>query len=204
MAKGQVTSDDLASGIKSFGGLSSLGGTSRPVRDNPFRDTRSEPVPPATIVPTTIVTAPEPAPEAPRLEVINGTDHAQPTPEAKQPAAPEPARVRKSVAPRESERRAPVAPVDVPEPAAGGREKKTEIYTERVTVLLDPDLRDGAEALAKKLQRSRSQKGERITANTVIRVALRAMLETFDPPSFGLLNTEEEIYDYLLRQRSRK
>ena len=50
-----------------------------------------------------------------------------------------------------------------------------------MTVLLDPELRDGAEALAKKLQRSRLEKGERITANTVIRVALRAMLETFTP-----------------------
>ena len=36
MAKGQVTTDDLATGIKAFGGLSSLGGTPRAVRDNPF------------------------------------------------------------------------------------------------------------------------------------------------------------------------
>ena len=66
MAKGQVTDEDLASGIKGFGGLGSLGGVSpRPVRDNPFRDTRAEA--PRPVVVTSAVETP---PEAPKLEVV--------------------------------------------------------------------------------------------------------------------------------------
>ena len=71
MAKGQVTPDDLAIGMKAFGELSSLGGAPRPVRDNPFRDTRSEPAPPTDC---RRVAAPDPIQEAPHLEVINGHD----------------------------------------------------------------------------------------------------------------------------------
>src|SRR5690242_7872763 len=110
MAKGQVSSDDLATGIKSFGGLSSLGGSSRPVRDNPFRDTRAEPA-----APVAPVAPPGPPPESPRPGVINGTDHPEAEAEPQVPEVVEPAPERKPAALRESQRRIPVAPAIIPE-----------------------------------------------------------------------------------------
>lgn len=204
MAKGQVTTDDLASGIKSFGGLSSLGGAPRPARDNPFRDTRTE-----AVQPVAAVTVPEPAPETPRLEVINGHEKPEVGEGTKPLAPPRPPRERKPTVARATERIATPTPLSVPNPDASmpnpnGSEKKTEIYTERVTALLNADLRDRAEALAKDLQRRRTQKGERITTNTVIRVALRAMLESFQPSTIAELNTESELYEAVLQQWSRK
>jgi hypothetical protein len=197
MAKGQVTTDDLSTGMRSFGGLSSLGGAARPVRDNPYRDTRSEPVQPAVPAP-----APDPAPEAPRLEVVNGHDNPEVGEGTKTLAAPKPPRERKPVAPRTATRIERAAPLVATE--GGAREKKTELYPEQVSVLLNAEIRDRAEALAKDLQRRRTHKGERITTNTVIRVALRAMLEAFRLPESAALNTESELYEAVLRQWSRK
>jgi hypothetical protein len=211
MAKGQVTTDDLASGIRSFGGLAQLGGSSRPVRDNPFRDTRSDPVQPVVAAPPPTqpaVTTPAPAAEVPRLEVINGTEPAtagEGSVPASVPAAPRPARERKPAAPRPLDA-TKVIPQRVvsSKPSSGAeaavREKKTELYTERVTVLLNADLRDRAEALAKELHRRRTQKGERITANTIFRVAIRGMLDTFDPATAAELNTELDLYEAVLRR----
>jgi hypothetical protein len=195
MAKGQVTPEDLATGIKSFGGLSSLGGAPRPVRDNPFRDTRTEPAQPQPVV---AVAAPEPAPEVPRLEVINGHDTAGVGEGTSKLVASKPPRERKPVAPRPAQR--PAAPVPIAEPNAVGREKKTELYTEQVSVPLNAEIRDRAEALAKELQRRRTDKSERITTNTVIRVALRAMLDAFHLPEAAAINTESELYDAVLKQ----
>ena len=73
------------------------------------------------------------------------------------------------------------------------RETKTELYAERVTVPLSAELRDGAESLAKGLQRRRTEKGERITSNTVIRVALRVLLEHFGDDPDEVANNEEEL-----------
>ena len=87
--------------------------------------------------------------------------------------------------------------------ASNGREKKTEVYTERVTVLLNADLRDRAESLAKELQRGRTEKGERITSNTVIRVALRAMLDKFDAEASPGINNEYDLYEAVLKQWSK-
>ncbi len=198
MAKGQVTADDLATGMQSFGGLASLGGAPRPARDNPFRDTRSEPPAPAAAV-----LRAETAPEAPRLEVIAGAEKAE-AGEGTGPLVPAEPRERKAARARPAERVKPPASAIPSESAAAVREKKTEVYTEKYSVFLNAELRDGAEALAKALHRSRTQKGERITANTVIRVALRAMLETFDPVASAGLNTEDEFYELVLRRWSRK
>jgi hypothetical protein len=197
MAKGQVTTDDLATGMRSFGGLSSLGGAARPVRDNPFRDTRSEPAQPA--VPAA---APEPAPESPRLEVVNGHDNPEVGEGTKTLSTPKAPRERKPVAPRTATRVEPAAPLAATE--GGVREKKTELYPEQVSVLLNAEIRDRTEALAKDLQRRRTHKGERITTNTVIRVALRALLDTFDPSTSATINTESELYETVRRQWSRK
>src|SRR5262249_24973264 len=113
-------------------------------------------------------------------------------------------RERKPVTPRPAAPMEPPTPLTSAEQHRGGREKKTELYPEQVSVLLNAELRDRAEALAKDLQRRRTHKGERITTNTVIRVALRSMLETFRLSDATVLNTESELYESVLRQGSRK
>lgn len=177
MAKGQVTDKELATGLKTFGGFGALGeANSRPRREDPFRDTRAE--------------AP---PTSPRIEVVK-----TPRADVPIPAAPDeeekipPARNPRTEAPRRA--RSVRREESIPPPVTNSHEKKSELYTERVTVPLDAELRDGAEALAKVLQRRRTVKGERITANTVMRVALRIVLDSFDSRSVGVVNTEEELF----------
>lgn len=60
--------------------------------------------------------------------------------------------------------------------------------------------REGAELLAKELQRKRTEKGERITANTIMRVALRTMLENFSSGAKEAINSEEELQQAFSRQ----
>ena len=200
MAKGQVTDDELASGLKNFGGFGSLGGQ-KPRREDPFRDTRSE-APAAAPAPTRA--------ETPRIEIVKTPEVS--TPEAKTESAPppdsrpnplklSPKKAANFAPPVKAERAAkPLkqAPADSPQ-----TEKKTELYTERVTVPLDVELRDATEALAKDLQRKRTEKGERITANTVMRVALRVMLEKFDAGE-SVVNTEGELYQAVIQKVSKK
>lgn len=213
MAKGQVTSDDLATGIKGFGGMSSLGGAPRPVRDNPFRDTRSEapapaPVPVVTPAATTVANTPT-EPDAPRLEVLSLTEQRVEEERGESPS-PRAVPIERKSATQASTKRVATSPRVVPralateEPVIPARERKTELYTEPVTVPLNAEMRDRAEALAKDLQRRRTEKSERITANTVIRVALRAMLDTFHPGSGVVVNTEADLYDAVVKHLGRK
>lgn len=195
MAKGQVTDDELASGLKNFGGFGSLGGA-KPRREDPFRDTRSE------------APAAAPArPESPRIEIVKTPEVSAPETKTESvQTASEPRPNTLKLRPKKTTNFAP--PVKVERAAKPLKEApvesvqtetKSELYTERVTVPLDPELRDGAESLAKELQRKRTEKGERITANTVMRVAVRAMLETFDIPGDEAINTEEELYQAVIK-----
>src|SRR5262249_55057223 len=104
MAKGQVTADDLASGMKSFGGLSSLGGAARPPRDPRFADPRPNPPPPAVAV------VPERAAEALRREGVTGHDTSKAGEGTKPLATPKPPRERKPVTPRTATRIEPATP----------------------------------------------------------------------------------------------
>src|SRR5262245_1828474 len=142
MAKGSVTDKELATGLKSFGGFGALGqAAARPRREDPFRDTREE----APQVEDTRVQAAE---ALPRIEVIKTppSEPSAPSPVA-EATVPLKLREKKPAVPRlaRAERKAEPAP----EPQPSAAEKKTELYTERVTVPLDPELRDAAEALAK-------------------------------------------------------
>jgi hypothetical protein len=178
MAKGQVSDKELATGLKTFGGFGALGEASaRPRREDPFRDTRAEA-----------------APQPPRIEVVK-TPPAEPLAPPPLPEASEPIKVREKRPAVSRLTRAERRPEPIPEPEPSAAEKKSELYTERVTVPLDPELRDAAEALAKNLQRRRTDKGERITSNTVMRVALRILLDGFDAASAGVVNTEDELYE---------
>ena len=78
------------------------------------------------------------------------------------------------------------------EAAAQGR-RVADIYTERVTLQLSPEMRDRVDALARELQRSKSNKVERITANTVMRVAIQHVLKNFKLNGGDVPSGEEEL-----------
>ena len=78
------------------------------------------------------------------------------------------------------------------------------IYTERVTLQLSPDMRDKVDALARELQRSKSSKDGRITANTVMRVAIRHLLKHYKVTGADVPNGEEELLEAIERRCSWK
>jgi hypothetical protein len=80
---------------------------------------------------------------------------------------------------------------------AGGR--KADILTERLTVQISPEMRDEVERIAQELQRAKTSKEERITANTVMRVAIQLITKKFKLKSGDAPNNEEELYKLVER-----
>ena len=168
MARGQVSEEDLSSGLKGLGGFGSLGGA-RVVKDSPFRDSRSAPKP---ADPPKVIEVPTIAKQASESPVV---------PDARlQPA--------KELVRREPVKKSPAA--SKAEPA--GR-RVADIYTERVTLQLSPEMRDRVDALAREIQRSKTDKGERITANTVMRVAIQHVLKHFKLTGGDVPNGEDAL-----------
>jgi len=168
MPKGQVTDEELATGLRSMGGLSSLA----PVkRDSPFRDSRSEAktveVPARTRVPRPIETVEK-----------AGVEPSVTSPEPKSRAVEKPVR---------SERRKTAL-------------RKADLCSERVTVQMPPEMRDEVDSLARELQRSKVTKAERITANSVMRVAIRHFLDEFKLRRRDGINTEDELLAEVKKQ----
>ena len=179
MAKGQVSEEELSKGLKGIGNFGGLT-TPRVRRDNPFRDSSAEP---AKAEPTKTI------------EVI-------PTPEKRV------AKVTERPAPKiEQSPVRPVAPVaKVVERRSGAEKKlqqasgrKADIFTERVTLQISPEMRDEVERIARELQRSKTSKGERITANTVMRVAIRLMINSFELKGAAAPSSEEALFEYAER-----
>ena len=73
-------------------------------------------------------------------------------------------------------------------------QRKADIFTERVTLQMSAEMRDAVDELARQLQRAKTSKNERITANTVIRVAIRLLTENFELGKDEGPNNEEELY----------
>ena len=71
---------------------------------------------------------------------------------------------------------------------------KTELFSERVTVLMDSEMRDELNRVAHLLQRRKTASTERITANTLMRVAIKVFLEELEPADTDTPNTELELY----------
>jgi len=181
MAKGQVSEEELAKGLKGIGDFSGLS-SSRIRRDNPFRDSRAE----------------RPAPEPVKtIEVM------QPAPEKRASKGPEP-----SVPKIEPKEVRPVArmPKAIPKEKEGGKKdesagaRKSDIYTEPVTLKVSPEMRDSVIALARDLQRAKTTKDERITANTVIRVAVQVLMDNYRFERGDVANTEEELFQLVARK----
>ena len=97
-----------------------------------------------------------------------------------------------------------VAKERVGEKKASTAVRKADIFTERVTLQISPEMRDDVERLARELQRSKTSKGERITANTVMRVALQLLMTNYQFGRGDVANNESELYDLVLQHFRRK
>jgi hypothetical protein len=185
MARGEVSDDDLARGLRGFGGVTPFSSTGKPIRDNPFRDTQAQPRPVEAarkVEPVAVEKEPQQAETVERRgEKIASAIAAKP---------------KREIVPKAAVRRIEPREVERPSAAAAERpgENKTERYPERVTVPLDAELRDSAESFAREISRRRDDKAERITTNTIMRVALRLLLEEVAPSFSASPNNEEEIF----------
>lgn len=168
----QVTEEDLASGLRGMGGLSTL---QRTRRDSPFRDSRAEPKP--VEVPVAAEPIAAKAAEAIETPPAAVTIDLTPAPPKKQSVE----RISRSEKKKSSRR-------------------KADVFTEPVTIRMSPEMRDEVETMARELQRAKTTKDERITANTVMRVGVRLVLEHFRPDSKEIANTEEEVYEAVVRR----
>lgn len=182
MAKGQVSEEELSKGLKGIGDFGSLT-PPRVRRDNPFRDSRveapaPEPVKTIEVVPTRTENR-EVKVAAPPIAKIEP----QPVKKTPEPAA----RVARNGAAKSEE--------------SGGR--KADIYTEPVTLKISPEMRDEVEGLARELQRAKTSKKERITANTVMRVAIRLITTRFELKPGQAPNDEEELYELVAKAFTR-
>lgn len=178
MAKGSVTEKDLSSGLNRVGGLGSLN-AKKAVRDNPFRSTAaSAPAPePHSNLATKV--AERELPEQPEEVVSKPVARAKEAPQRHEPEQYE------------------ESPARVPEkPARAVRKKrKADVYTERVTLQMSTYMRDKVDSLARDLQRQKSSKDERITANTVMRVAIELLLSEFKLRKSDIANSEDEVLE---------
>lgn len=166
MAKGQVTEDDLAQSMKSLGGFGSLG-ADRARKDSPFRDSRIEE---KTIEIPKLVEAAKPEPVRVLPDVL---EEPAPTPRVAMPGLEPKPRPAKKV--------------------GAVTNRKADIYSERVTVQMSPEMRDGVDELARQLQRGKTSKVERITSNTVMRVAITFLLDHFAVKAGEAPNNEREL-----------
>ena len=198
MAKGQVSEEDLAKGLQRLGSMSPLS-SSKPNRDNPFLDTRE----------------PDVSPQAPPVEVPPQQQLEPVKPNTRsQVASISERRVQVADAPTQSVHDlSSVMPEVVgntvmsqevqpshhdPEDAKTDSVTKAEVYSERVTVPLSSEMKVQLDLLAKELQKIRPRKDERITANTLMRVAITIFLESFE---VSPVSCEKELLQ-LVRERT--
>lgn len=84
-----------------------------------------------------------------------------------------------------------VKPVTQNGQPSGSTKTKADIFTERVTLVISTEQREMVERLARKLQKNRVKKSERITSNTVIR-CLISLLEKFEG-DISTIDNEESL-----------
>ena len=92
----------------------------------------------------------------------------------------------------------PVKPIKKPrkgkEAAHEGSVRKADLFTERVTLQISPEMRDDVDSLARNLQRAKTRKDERITANTVMRVAIQLLIDNYRFQTGDVVNSEQELF----------
>lgn len=177
MAKTTITEDDLLAGV---GGLGSFGnlGAGKPIRDNPFRGTKqAEPV---TQVQPIVTQEKAKAPVAPPVQVAD-------------PVAPlvvaQPARPKVEIVPKVQAKAAePVA-----EPKRTKKERKSDLYVEKVSTFLSTEMRDSLTTTARKLNSNRLVKGDPITMHTLLRCGVRVVTELLEFSTSDVISSEEEL-----------
>lgn len=119
---------------------------------------------------------------------------AEPVPAPQPPAKPEPPAPAPRPAPAAPQRVvAPVEPEAQRQPAREARRKRLREFTDEVTVPMTAEMRTRASLLAADLQRRRTDRTERLTANSVFRVAIETFLERFTAKDFAKASTEEQL-----------
>lgn len=209
----QITEDDLAAGLSGFGdGLTTI--TERPRRDNPFRDTRAEVERrPSEKVEKVIEMRPGLPSADSQVVSASAREH-----EVRPEVGPERRMTTRGSAAEPAERqevpyarKLPVRTIEEsarevrvhypePEPLEKAQLRKADIFTERVTLSMSTEMRDEVEALARELQRRRTRKDERITANTVMRVAIQSLLERLNLEDWEAANNEAELLELARRK----
>jgi len=198
MAKSTVTEQDVSAGIASLGGLGGLtkaANTTR--RDSPFgagfaKKPSSALVAPEAIEPAQQTGAPQVTAAATGVSAALPIDTSPPQGTAGAEASeikiqPSQATTKpQSTVVGQGRLRAPASAMSsIP---------KTQLYTERVTMLMDSATRDELNRVAHALQRKKSDSRERITANTLMRVAVKLFLEDLRPSDGDTPLTESELY----------
>jgi hypothetical protein len=223
MAKPTITEKDLDAGISSLGGFGNLtkAGSSSTRRDSPFGSSYAKPAaatPPTqqtVLAPKKQVEAlnkepvePQQAPLPPQImapvavhQPIEDTPPlsttALPAKEpVAQPQSPSEPSI-KSTTPRAAKIKPSTNEVELAAVSSSSVKStvpKTQIFTERVTMVMDSQTRDELNQLALVLQRRKSDSSERITTNTLMRVAIKLFLEELRPQETDSPNSEAELY----------
>lgn len=178
MAKNTVSEDDLLAGV---GGLGSFGnlGVGKPIRDNPFRGTKD--VQPA-----------QQAQAAPAPEKISAPQSASPV---APPVAVQPRR-KVEIVPNVQAK-----PVDAQaEPKRLKKDRKADLYSEKMSTFLSTEMRDKLSITARKLNSNRLVKGEPITSHTLLRCGVRVVTDLLQFSDADSISTEEELMA-LIRRR---
>ncbi len=181
MGKAPITEEDLTRGLEAMGGFSNLG--QKPRRDSPFGSeyVRNRP---AETSPPPVRANPTPTPT--RADIVPmPSPRSQELPRPVTPAAPIASPV---------ELRNPISELPQSQP-------KSETYQERITLQMTPAMRDRLNELARTLQRKRRTKGERITPNTIMRVAIESFIAGFEPSQVLGVSSEDELLSNVLLAR---
>lgn len=178
MAKNTVSEDDLLAGV---GGLGSFGnlGVGKPIRDNPFRGTKElQPALQAQV--------------APAPEKIAAPQSASPV------APPVVAQPRRKV---EIVPNVQAKAVDSQaEPKRIKKDRKADLYSEKMSTFLSTEMRDKLSSTARKLNSNRLVKGEPITSHTLLRCGVRVVTDFLQFSDADSVSTEEELMA-LIRRR---
>ena len=178
MPKNQATEDDIRRGIE---GVTDLTAFQKPkvVRDNPFRDTRNDPL----VVPERQTEKPPDI--LPSEGFVTKSNNNKVVSKLKKSSS------RSNPRPKRNLKAAKISNRTLSE---------RQDHTEKVTVPMDIELRDSVQSLARQLHNSRRVKAERITSNTVMRVAIRAFLEEFSLDSMDSVNDEQELFELVKKK----